>query len=144
MSDLVVDAEKLSNQRARMIPFFGVGLLAAQQWLFFNRSWDQLSLWQLGLWSVIAVLALLFLVTGGAWFRSREVRALINDEVSQRNRQRGIMAGFVASIFTAMLVFAVSPFEPLPAQRAAHIICSFGLGIGLLVFGIAEMSTSDE
>lgn len=144
MNDPTLQADKASNARARILPFFGFALLAVQQWLFFGREWEDVAVWQLGLWLVIAVVALLVLVTGGGWFQPREVRALLNDEVSSANRQRAIAAAFVTTIVTAMLVFAISPFEPLSAQRAAHLICSLGLGVGLFGFGLAEMISSNE
>jgi hypothetical protein len=55
------------------------------------------------------------------------------------NRQRAIKIGFVVSLITSFLVVAVSPFDPLPAQRAAHIIASMGLGTAFVALGMGEL-----
>ena len=78
------------------------------------------------------------LLTGGMWFRHRALRSLINDEVSESNRQKGVAAAFVAAMLVAVLIFAVAPFEPIPAQRAAHLVVTVSLAVGLLVFALAE------
>jgi hypothetical protein len=139
----VEEADQATRSRATFTPFAGVALLSVQQWLFFGSDWEQIGALQLGAWLVLAILALLFLMTGGLWFKSSRVRALANDETTERSRQNAIKAGFIAAVFTALLVFAVSPFEPLSAQRAAHIISSLGLGVALLIFGIEESRILD-
>ena len=82
------------------------------------------------------------LLTGGGWFLPKRARTLANDEVTKANRQRGITVGFVAAMITGFLVWAVSPFEPLHAQRAANIIVSMGLGCAFVSYGVAEMVTN--
>ncbi|MGF1549229.1 MAG: hypothetical protein ACFBQW_01635 [Sphingomonadaceae bacterium] len=138
MSSPVEDAEEISRNRALYAPFGGFALLSVQQWLFFSRDWQEVTPLQLGAWLVLALLALFFLMSGGLWFASRKVRALANDEITERNRNSAIKGGFAVAVITALLVFALSPFEPISAQRAAHIICSLGLGVALLIFGIEE------
>lgn len=143
MTSPVEEADQATRSRATFTPFAGVALLSVQQWLFFGSDWDEVGPLQLGAWLLLAILALLFLMTGGLWFKSRQVRALANDETTERSRHNAIKGGFIAAIITALLVFAVSPFEPLSAQRAAHLICSLGLGVALLVFGLEESRILD-
>ncbi|TMM48702.1 hypothetical protein [Qipengyuania marisflavi] len=94
------------------------------------------------LWIIFAVAMLILLLTGGGWFLSARARELANDEPTQRNRGKAVEIGFVATIATCLLVVGVAPFEPLPAQEAAHIIASIGFGCAFLAFGIAEISTN--
>lgn len=131
-------ADRVSRTRALLAPFLGFAMLSVQQWLFFGREWDALSPIQLGAWALLALGVLLMVLTGGLWFLPREVRRHADDDGSRQNRLQAIYGGFIAAMLTALLVFVVSPFEPLPAQRAAHIILSMGLGVSLLSFGIAE------
>ena len=84
---------------------------------------------------------LALLLTGGGWFLPKRARRLANDEVTRANRQRGITIGFATAIVTSCLVFAVSPFDPLHAQRAANIIASMGLGGAFLAYGMAELAS---
>ncbi len=143
MSSPVEKADSASRARAMFAPFAGLAVLSVQQWLFFGREWEAVSPVQLVLWAVLALVALFFLMTGGLWFVPREVRAIADDELSRRSRSFAVNTGFIAAIVTALIVFAVSPFEPLSAQRAAHIICGMALGIALLVYGLRELSTLD-
>lgn len=138
MAGTVERADRVSRARALAAPFAGLALLSVQQWLFFGQEWEQVGIVQLGIWLVLAVLAIAVLLSGGLWFVPRSVRRLAEDGETARNRQMAITAGFVVAMITALLVFAVSPFEPLSAQRAAHIITSVSLGCAFVTFGIAE------
>lgn len=131
-------AETLDRRRARVAPFLGVVVLSAQQWLFFSRDWDDAKPLQLVLWLILVLIMLAVITTGGLWFSSKKVRQLADDEVTRNSRQKAFQAGFAVAILTALIVFVVSPFEPLSAQRAAHIIISLTLGVTLVVFGVEE------
>jgi hypothetical protein len=142
MADDYETAEKFAQGRAIMAPFLGLLVLMMQQGIFFAWDWGSDSLLQILVWMGFAVLMLLLLLTGGGWFLSKRVRNLANDEVTRANRQRGITIGFVVAMLTGFLVWAVSPFEPLHAQRAANLIVSMGLGCAFLAYGIAELVTT--
>lgn len=139
MASDIERADRISLTRAVAAPFIGAAMLSAQQWLFFGRDWDALSPVHLSIWAVLAVLTLLLVLTGGLWFVPKTVRAHVDDEASRLHRLYAIVGGFLAMMITALLVFVVSPFEPIEAQRAAHIIVSMGLGVSLAGFGLAEV-----
>lgn len=132
-------ADRISVARAVIAPLLGAAMLSVQQWLFFGRAWDAVSPLQLFIWAVLALLILLLVLTGGLWFVPKSVRAHVDDESSRLNRLQALVGGFLAAMITALLVFVVSPFQPLEAQRAAHIIVSMGLGVSLAGFGLAEV-----
>ena len=135
-------AEQFAKARALAAPFIGTLILALQQGVVFVWDWGATSfgaLLQIALWLVFAIIMLLLLLTGGGWFISPKARAIANDEPSQSNRHRAIRIGFVVALVTCFLVVAVSPFEPLPAQRAAHIIASMGLGAAFVALGMGEL-----
>ena len=119
-------------------PFLGLVMLSVQQWLFFGRDWDRLSPVQLGLWALLATAVLLVVLTGGRWLLPRGIRPYVDDESSRANRMQAIFGGFTAAMVTLLIVFVVSPFEPIDAQRAAHIVVSIGLGVALVSFGLVE------
>lgn len=143
MTSIIERADRISRRRALLAPFAGVAVLSVQQWLFFGRDWNEVSPLQLGIWAALAALALLALMGGSRWLTPRSVRPFVDDESTRANRLQAIFGGFTAAMLTALLVFIVSPFEPLTAQRAAHIIISMGLGVSLLSFGIAELRALD-
>jgi len=136
-------ADRVSRGRAITAPFVGVALLSVQQWLFLGREWDEVSPVQLGIWTVLALAALMIVLTGGRWFTPRGLRPYVDDESSRANRSGAILGGFTSAMLTALLVFLVSPFEPIDAQRAAHFIISIGLGVSLVSFGLVESRSLD-
>ena len=142
MSDDFETAENYAQGRAIMAPFLGLLVLLMQQGIFFAWDWGSDSLVQIIVWLAFALLMLLLLLTGGGWFLSKRARSLANDEVTRANRQRGITVGFVVAMIAGFLVWAISPFEPLHAQRAANIIVSMGLGCAFVAYGTAEMATA--
>ena len=141
MSDHYEAADNFNDTRTRMAPFIGFLILALQQGVIFAWEWSSTStgaLVQIAIWLLFATIMLLLLLSGGGWFLSHKARKLANDEPSRANRDRAIRIGFVVSVITCFLVVAISPFEPLPAQRAAHIISSMGLGTAFLALGMTE------
>ena len=141
MADDFERAEQFARGRAIMAPFLGLLVLLMQQGIFFSWDWGSDSLVQIFVWLAFALLMLALLLTGGGWFLPRRARELANDEVTRANRQRGITVGFVTAMITGFLVWAISPFEPLHAQRAANIIVSMGLGCAFVAYGMAEVAT---
>lgn len=132
-------ADRISWGRAVMAPFFGLAVLLAHQGVFFNWDWDAVNFIAMGVWTLLALIVLVITLTGGVWLMPRGVRRIADDDISRANRDRAIRLGFIAAMVVGMLVFVVAPFEPLSAQRAAHLIVSFGLAMALLTFGLAEL-----
>jgi hypothetical protein len=142
MTTDIEKADGISRRRAGMLPFLAVVLLA-QQSLFISWDGRAVTVVQTAAWLVMVLFLLFALLTSGAWFTPRAVRELANDEVTRANRALAIQRGFIAAMVTGMLVFVVSPIEPISAQRAAHIIVSIGLAVALLVFGLEERKALD-
>ncbi|MEW4449200.1 hypothetical protein [Qipengyuania sp. JC766] len=125
-----------------MAPFMGLLVLVVQQGTLFAWDWGDDSLLQIAVWLGFAVVMLALLLTGGGWFLSKRARELANDEVTRANRQAAIQIGFVVAMVMCFLVWAISPFEPLHAQRAANLIASMTLGCTFVAFGMAELRTN--
>ncbi len=135
-------ADRFSNSRALAAPFMGLLVLVVQQGTLYAWDWGGDSLLQIAVWLIFASTMLILLLTGGGWFLSKNARKLANDEVTRLNRLAAIQIGFVVAMVTGFLVWAISPFEPLHAQRAANIIVSMSLGASFIAFGMAELRTS--
>lgn len=143
MPSNIEKAERVDLRRTLVAPFLGLAVLSANQWLFFGRDWDQISAVHLGLWIVMILFVFALVATGGLWFSSTAVRTLADDEITRESRKRAFRGGFAAAMLTALVVFVVSPFEPLSAQRAAHIVISVSLGVVLVAYGIEEIRRRD-
>lgn len=132
-------AEKLSRNRAVAWPFLGLAVLVAHQGVFFAWTWDDVGILPMVIWTVLAIGMIVLTLTGGRWLLPKRLRALAEDEVTRANRDTAIRMGFIAALVMSIIVFVVAPFDPLPAQRAAHLIFSMSLGISFLVFGLREL-----
>ena len=137
MTDRIDRADEISRNRAHMAPFIGLLVLFVPQVMLANWNWEAVTWWQAAIWFVLVAFAAGTLFWGGMWF-PKDLRAIGEDEVTRANRSKAVTRGFLAALFVAMLVFVVSPFEPISAQEAAHLIVSVGLVCALLSFGIAE------
>ena len=132
-------AERLGRRRARMLPFLAV-IYISQQATFFatpdsGRTVDHV---KISAWLVLSLILLLALATGGSWLQSKEVRALMNDEVTQANRSKAMTLGFLFAMASGMALYFLYQFEPFTAREAIHIILSLGLGAALVRFGMLE------
>ncbi|WP_370177068.1 hypothetical protein [Alteriqipengyuania sp.] len=135
----IESAETFGRTRATMAPFLGLLVLVVHQGVFYRWNWEANSPFQIAVWVGFIILMLSLLLTGGGWLLPARVRSIANDEATQINRMAGITVGFVGAIVVALLVVVVSPFEPLPAQRAAHMIASMSLGLAFVGYGAAEL-----
>jgi predicted permease len=89
-------------------------------------------------WLLLSIVLLLMLATGGGWFRSAEVRALLNDETTREHRRAGFVSGFWASCLAAIVIYAVDLFEPISGRDTVHIILTVAIAAAMLTFGRLE------
>ena len=91
-------------------------------------------------WLLFATVVLAALLTGGLWFRRREVRELMDDEVTRANRADALAGGFAVAMGAGILIYGAESFAPNPmgAREAVHLIVSAGLATALLRFGMLE------
>lgn len=98
---------------------------------------------RLGAYLFWAGVLMLFLATGGGYFKSREVRALLNDESTVEHRRRALSAGFWAAMAAAVVCYLAAMFEPYPPIYAIHAVLSAGLFAALMVFARLERRAQD-
>ena len=116
-------------------------LFLSQQVMYFSgmhdpaRTVDHV---KIAAWLVLSVVLLLMLATGGAWLRSSEVRALLNDEATREHRRTGLVNGFWAACLTAIIIYAVDMFEPISGRDTVHIILTVAIAAALLTFARLE------
>ena len=133
-------AERLTRRRARMMPILAI-VFIAQQGIYFSqhegaaRAVDQ---FKISAWLVLSVVLLLAVWTGGAWFRSRAVRELMNDEVTRAHRAVSFRLAFLASMTGCILVYVMTMFTRVEGRDAVHIVLTIGISVALLSFGVLE------
>jgi hypothetical protein len=134
------EADQLSRRRARMLPFLAVIYLTQQVSFFAStqqgpRAADHV---KIGAWVVLSLVLLAALTTKGFWLRRREVREMIDDEVTRAHRGEALGWGFIMAILGAIALYFVSMFEPMGAREAIHVIVSLGIAAAIVRFGMLE------
>jgi hypothetical protein len=135
--------EELQRKRTRLTFFQGIMFVIWQaNFLVLDDkvtpAREAVSRVKIGSYLVWAVLLLAFLATGGNWWLSRQVRAILNDEVTRAHRQRATAMGFFAAMGTALGCYVVTLFEPVSGPEAIHTILSIGIATALLTFAVLE------
>ncbi|HEX3699854.1 MAG TPA: hypothetical protein VHV27_04185 [Phenylobacterium sp.] len=87
---------------------------------------------------ILAILLMVFLARSGGFGWSKDVRRILNDEVTRDNRRRAFEIGFWAAMVAALACAVVQMFAPFPAFDALHIVLSAGLAGALLTFALLE------
>ena len=142
MTDIrdIEKAEKIGRSRARMFAVQAI-LFASWQGFYFGamegevRTVDTVKIWTWLVW-VIALLAAL--ATGGGLMRSRNVRALLNDELTRANRGQAYLAGFWAAMVAAIGFYVIDLFDPVEAREVIHAIVSAAIAAALITFAVRE------
>lgn len=133
-------ADRLSRRRARMLPMLAVIFLAQQASYFSEpdigmRVVDHV---KIAAWLVLTIVLLLVLSTGGFWFKSREVRALMDDEITRANRADAFRFAFLMTMTGAIALYFVSLFDPMSGREAIHLLTTIGIASALIRFGMLE------
>src|SRR5262249_44862519 len=134
-------AEYLGKRRARMLPALAV-IYITQQASYITLQQDAahqaVNTAKISAWLVLSAILLAALTTKGFWLEPREVRALIDDEVTRANRIEAMRLGFIFAMLTCIVVYFMTMFEPVNGRDAVHIIMSDGLGAALIRWGWLE------
>ena len=138
-SEEVALAEKLTKRRARVSIVLGVFFLATMAsslGVDFPASRPQTV--KLAAWIVWAAALLFLLAIGGGLFRSKSVRALMNDESTIDNRRRAMVAGFWATVLSAFALYAITFYAPISGREVIRLLLSAAVGASIIRFGILE------
>jgi hypothetical protein len=134
-------ADLLSRRRARMLPALAI-IYITQQASYIaiksgpaHRAVDQV---KISAWLVLSAVLLAAIATNGFWFQPREVRSMIDDEVTRANRSDAMRFGFIFAMLTCIAIYFVTMFEPVNGRDAVHVVMSDGLGVALIRWGWLE------
>ena len=93
---------------------------------------------KIGAWLILSIALLLALVTGGFWLKPKRVRALMDDDATRANRASALGLGFVVTMVSAILLYALNLIEPISGREAIHLLTTIGIVTALLRFSNIE------
>jgi hypothetical protein len=132
-------ADRLGRKRARMLPVLAIFFLTQQAAFFANppgeRAVDHV---RVGAWVLMTAVILLALHSRLPLFRSREVRAILDDEQTRANRASAMHWGFLATVIAGITIYSVLGVAPMSAREAIHLVVSAGIVVALVRFGFLE------
>jgi hypothetical protein len=139
---LAEEADRLSRRRARMMPMLALFFIIQQSAFFAQgsggsaeRAVDHV---KFGAWLVLSLVLLAALWTGGFWLRSREVRNLMDDELTRANRAAALSLGFLIAMLAGIALYVLDMVEPITSRMALHLVVTAGIAAALLRFGALE------
>jgi hypothetical protein len=89
-------------------------------------------------WIFVIAVWMFILANGGGLRLSGRMRALLNDELSLRNRARAVAAGFYAMLMAGLGVYAAMWETDIVAGDAIKLVTAAGLSTALLVYAWLE------
>ena len=91
------------------------------------------------MWAVNAAALLLLLFTGGGLMQKKEIRALVNDEVTRTHCRSAVAVGYWISMIIAMGLYAFAGAGDITAREAIYLIVTPSVCLALLVFSWLEL-----
>ena len=136
--DVTVEkAERASSLRASLMAV-GAVILAISAWLQWGSAESLRPGLPSGLWVLLIAAWTVVLATGGGLALGSRMRALINDELSLRNRARAVAAGFYVMLAAALGLYASAWYVEVAGGDAARAISAAGLSTALFVYSWLE------
>jgi hypothetical protein len=89
-------------------------------------------------WAVNAGALLLLLLPLGGYKWGRDVRVLVNDEISRGNARTAAAASFWVAMTIGLVVYALPMLRELTGRQAAYLIVTPATGVALLAFAWLE------
>ena len=133
----VEKAERASAARASLMAV-GALILALNVWLQWGGSDPPRPDSRSALWILLVALWTAVLATGGGLALGKRMRALINDELSLRNRARATAMGFYAMLAAALGLYAAAWAVEIAGGDAVRLIAGAGLSTALFVYSWLE------
>jgi hypothetical protein len=142
-------AERLSQRRAKVLWSQALIFLIWQTNFFASphgewtqlRTVDQVKISAFIVWATVL---LVVIATGGGWFRSKEVKALLNDESTRVHRLMAQASGFWAAMVAALTLYLLSLFSEVKLVEAVHLVLSAGIFAVLIRFVYLERRAHRE
>ena len=136
---LIELADRKSRMRAVLFGVATLIFLAVQIITRPNFSTGEYSHgWRLYAWAFNAALLLACLGGGGGLMNSRQLRALIQDDVARTNYRLACTSGFWVAMVSALATFVVPAFQGMTGLQVGYIVVTLSASAALLAFSWLE------
>ncbi len=136
------EIERLQRRRTRLITvqallfiLWQTNFLLLENSGAADRAVDRVKIASYLVWALVLVA---FLATGGAWWSSKAVRAVLNDEGTTMHRHRAMSIGFLTAMLVAIGLYLSSLFIALTERQAVHAVLTAGIAGALVAFAAQE------
>jgi hypothetical protein len=133
----VENAERASRGRAILMAIAGTVLPLNAMLQYGDPHYVQPGV-RGGSWILLIALWMFILANGGGLRLRGRMRALLNDELSLRNRSRGVAAGFYAMLLAGLALYVATWRVEIVAGDAIKLVTAAGLSAALLVYARLE------
>jgi len=89
-------------------------------------------------WGVMILFWLIILATGGGLRLGRNLRSLINDEVSFANRSLALQTGFWAAMLVGLIVYFASLYTTISVREGLRIVTDLSIAAALIRYAWLE------
>src|SRR5215210_1421616 len=90
------------------------------------------------MWVINVLVLLVGLATGGGLLNNRQIRALVNDEVSQSNYRTGVILGFWVAMVAALALYVFPAVQRFTGSDAVYTVVTYGVSVAVLKFAYLE------
>jgi len=135
----IEQAERHSRTRSLIMAVMAVVLLIQGLIGFGDEASSMTPMLRHAMWGVTVGLWLVILATGG-WFQlSRNVRSVMNDEVSLAHRSLALQAGFWTAILAGMILYFASLRWDMSLREGLRIIIDVAIAAALARYAWLEL-----
>jgi hypothetical protein len=149
MQSTVEIADRYSRKRPALVAAAALAFLAIHvllRPLFYAHGADAAIGGRSGIdwWAINVVALLAALATGGGLAHSRQIRVLLNDEVSRSHYKTSVAAGYWVAMVTAVALYLLPHFAGFNAREAVFLIVTPSVIVPLLTFAYLEFRANRD
>jgi hypothetical protein len=132
-------AERASRSRSLIMAVMAVILLIQGAFGFGDEASSMTPMLRHVMWGVTILFWLIILATGG-WLRlGRDVRAVMNDEVSLANRSAALQAGFWTAIAVGLAIYFASLRWEMSLREGLRMLLDLSIAAALFRYAWLEL-----
>ena len=134
-------ADQFSRKRAWMVAVAAIVFAAGQVLGLppFHTADPSLHRARSLMWMLNTVLLLALLATGGGLLNDRQIRSLVNDEVSRMNYRTSLISGFWVAMAVGLGLYLFPIFGEFTGPQAAYVIVTPAVFVASLAFSFLEL-----